>query len=187
MIYFLNNITINGEFSANIDPFGTDEFQINVNISVSVDKLLLYSGCHLNPFEVNLNDGLVFFNVMLNDTGTLDIPMNITIKYNEYKYENINLWWFDPDADGGNGAWEVVAFTDLGDGKIIAFVDHTSVFALTGTEIPLQWKNWNWNWNWNLDLTPPPPPPSEISFGFFFLIFAAIGIIGLAIYKKRKI
>ncbi|MHA1491222.1 MAG: hypothetical protein ACTSRI_16430 [Promethearchaeota archaeon] len=186
VFYFLNNITINGEHSAKIYPFGTDEFQITVNISVSADKLLLYSGFHRNPFDVDLKDGLVFIDVMLNDTGARDPPINITIKYNEYKYENINLWWFNRLADGGNGAWEVVAFTDLGDGKIIAFVDHTSVFALTGTEIPPQW-NWNWNWNFDFDLSQPPPTPSEISFGYFFLIFGAIGIIGLAIYKKRKI
>jgi hypothetical protein len=136
VIFYKNSTIINGAYDFEIEPYGTDEFTINVNISVSADTHLLYAGMDRNPSMVTLNGGLLFIDLFLNETNNLEGLINITIDYNILEYGNINTWWFNMSADEGNGAWEEIPYTYLGAGKLEVSVDHTSFFALTGTSFP---------------------------------------------------
>jgi hypothetical protein len=136
VLFYKNSTVINGAYDFEIEPYGTDEFYVNVNISVSDDTHLLYAGMDQNPVNVTLNDGLLFIDLFLNETNNLDGLINITIDYNVLKYNNINTWWFNMSADEGNGAWEEIPYTYLGVGKLEVSVNHTSFFALTGTSFP---------------------------------------------------
>jgi len=136
VLFYKNSTVINSVYDFDIEPYGTDEFTINVNISVSADTHLLYAGMDQNPVGATLNDGLLFIDLFLNETSNLVDLINITIDYNVSKYGNINTWWFNMSADEGNGVWEEIPFIDLGAGKLEVSVNHTSFFALTGTPFP---------------------------------------------------
>ncbi len=64
----------------------------------------------------------------------IHLPLNITIQYDANKFETVKVWWFNSSADGGKGSWEELSFVDLGNGVILISLNHTSVFAMTGTE-----------------------------------------------------
>ncbi len=134
--FYKNSTVINGAYDFEIEPYGTDDFTINVNISVSDDTHLLYAGMDRNPTNVSLNDGLLFIDLFLNETNNLEGLLNITIDYNVLEYGNIKTWWFNMSADEGNGAWEEIPYTYLGAGKLEVSVNHTSFFALAGTSFP---------------------------------------------------
>ncbi len=135
-LYYKNSTIISGPSDFEIEPYGTDEFNVYVNISVSADTLLLFAGMHFNPTNITLNEGLLFFDLFLNDTNNLQGLVNITIDYDTVKYRNLKMWWFDMAADGGKGQWVNVPFTDLGGGTLEVLVDHVSFFALTGNSRP---------------------------------------------------
>ena len=136
VLFYKNSTVINGAYDFEIEPYGTDEFSVNVNISVSDDTHLLYAGMDQNPTNETLKDGLLFIDLFLNETNNLEGLINITIDYNALKYDNINTWWFNMSANEGDGAWEEIPYTYLGVGKLEVSVNHTSFFALTGTSYP---------------------------------------------------
>lgn len=165
--YFKNSEVISGMYNFNIEPYGTTEFQVDVNITVSEDTHLLYAGLDHNPTNKNLTNTLLVLDVFLNETSNLVGELNIIITYDPLKYEFLELWWFNYSADGGMGAWEKIAFVDLGNGTIIISTDHLSLFALVeGTE---------------------GPGEEIIPFGTFYVFFMILSIIGLIIYLKRKL
>ena len=134
--FYKNSTIINSAYNFEIEPYGTDDFTINVNISVSDDTHLLYAGMDQNPTMVSLNDGLLFIDLFLNETNNLEGLINITIDYNVLKYGYINTWWFNMSADEGNGAWEEIPYTYLGAGKLEISVSNSTFFALTGISFP---------------------------------------------------
>ncbi len=135
-LYYKNSTIISGPYDFEIEPYGTDEFNVNVNISVSADTHLLFAGMHMNPTNITLNEGLLFIDLFLNDTNNLQGLVNITIMYDDAKFRYLNMWWFNMTADGGKGAWTQIPFTDLGGGTLEVLVDHVSFFALTGNSRP---------------------------------------------------
>ncbi len=136
VMFYKNSTIINGDYNFEIEPYGTDEFQANVNMSVSGDTLLLFAGMNLNPTNVTLDDGLLFIDLFLNDTDNLQGLVNITIDYDNAKYRNIKLWWFNMSAYGGIGDWIEIPYTVPGAGKLEVLVDHVSFFALSGNSLP---------------------------------------------------
>ncbi len=168
-----------------LTPVGMSGFEITVNITVSSDTTFIFSAFIQQAFQSAMPFTIFYLDLWLN-ISSISGFVNITITYDSVVFGNIELWWFNESANEGQGEWQQVPIGINGD-TITITLDHLSLYSLTGERI---W-NWNWNWNWNFDLDlsqpPPPQPPSEIPFGYFFLIFMAIGIIGLVIYKKRKI
>lgn len=162
---------------------------VSINISVVNNALFLYSGFPYNPTNKSLNNALLFLDFMINDSSSLDqtnfAPINITILYNADAYENIKIYWYNT-SQGENGVWELIPFVDLGKGKILITINHTSILGFTGT----------------LKQVPPTPGDDDdddeegdgkkeeeapgIPFGNFYLLFIAIGIISILVYKKRK-
>lgn len=122
-----------------LEPYTTDDIDVNLTIALNDDTRVFFSAFNENPSDVNLDDGIIFMNLGLNDTNNLDTiyedPINITIQYNASLYENVKTFWFNSSANDGAGAWEEIPFTDLGNGIIVISIDHTSYFALCSTEI----------------------------------------------------
>lgn len=136
VLFYKNSTIINGAYDFEIEPYGTDEFTIHINMSVSDDTHLLYAGMDQNPVNITLNNGLLFIDLFLNETNNLEGFINITIDYDYIKYRYVKTWWFNMSADEGNGAWEEIPYTYLGAGKLEVSVNHTSFFALTGNSLP---------------------------------------------------
>jgi len=135
-LYYKNSTIISGPYDFEIEPYGTDEFNVYVNISVSAKTLLLFAGMHFNPTNITLDESLLFIDLFLNNTNNLQGLVNITLNYDETKYGNLKMWWFDMAADEGKGVWIQIPFIDLGGGTLEVLVDHVSFFALTGTSLP---------------------------------------------------
>lgn len=158
-----------------------EEFLVSIDIAFDDNTLLLFAGFENNSFNVNLDNGQFFFDIMVNATAnlnqTLEYPINITLTFDEDAWENVKIMWFNMSGDGGNGTWVEIPYTNLGNGVILISINHTSVFAFTATA-----------------KTPPEPPgPPEppdpgapIPFGDTFLLFAIISIIGLIFYTIKK-
>ncbi len=135
-LFYKNSTIINGDYDFDIEPYGEDEFSVHVNMSVAEDTHLLFAALDRNPSNIMLDDGLLFIDLFLNDTDNLQGLVNITIDYDNAKYRNINLWWFDRSAYGGIGDWIEISYTDLGSGTLEVLVDHVSFFALSGNSLP---------------------------------------------------
>jgi len=175
VIYYKNWAIINGDYGFFIDILSGDitDIDILVNISVSADTLLLFSGFPDNPFNETLEDALIFIDVMVNDTNNLvttNGAINITFDYDPSQYEDIAIWYFNTTSM----AWEEVPYIILGSGKIMITVNHSSIFAVAGSIIG-----------------PPeiPEVPDEepmVPFGFTFILFAILSMIGIIIYTNKK-
>jgi len=111
-----------------INPLDTYDFTINVSLELSQDTIVIYSSLNANPIQHSLLNGLLFIEILLNDTQNL-IQLNITITYKGSEtLENLKGWWFNVPQ----GAWNIAPITV--DGNVIFLsVDHASIFALSGT------------------------------------------------------
>jgi len=168
MVYYsLNSEVISGMHNFNIEPYGTSDFQVAANITVSEETHLLYAGLDYNPTNITLPNTVLVLNVFLNETNNLVGDINITITYDPVKYKSLEVWAFNYNADGGIGAWEKIDFISQVNGTIIISVDHLSLFALVELE----------------EIT----PEEIIPFGMFYVLFMILGIIGLTAYSKRKL
>ena len=170
MVYYnMNSEVISGMYNFNIEPYGTSDFQVAANITVSEDTHLLYAGLDYNPTNKTLPNTFLVLNVFLNETSNLVGEVNLAITYDPLKYESLEVWGFNYAADGGMGAWEKIDFIQPVNGTIIISVDHLSLFALVEAE-------------------PEEPEPEEIiPFGNFYVLFMILSIIGLIAYSKRKL
>ena len=183
-VIYYKNATILGTGIHTIKLGVVDIFNITINIGVNSESLLLFAGIENNPFNVTLNNGHLFIDIMLNVSAnldqTLDGPINITITYDTSKLENVKIMWFNMSSAGGNGTWEEVPFIDLGNGVILISVNHTSIFAFTATVVTTEDET-------DGDDDEGPSEPGAIPFGHYYIIFMAITMIALVIIKKRKI
>ncbi|MBD3210978.1 MAG: hypothetical protein GF311_00070 [Candidatus Lokiarchaeota archaeon] len=162
---------VDGEDSFQITDIGTgQDFDIDVDISVSEISQMMYSGSSKNSVHLKLNEALLFLDISLNKSDNLS-NLNLTIHYNNQKYEDIEAWWFNQSADDGFGKWEKISYTDLGDGTITFSVDHLSLFSLSGSEI---------------DQAPDGDDTPYIPFGYYFLIYLTIATILGIIHTARK-
>ncbi|MFX0187997.1 MAG: nitrous oxide reductase family maturation protein NosD [Candidatus Hodarchaeota archaeon] len=173
-----------------IEPYGVDNVDVNISIALIDDTKVFFSAFNETPTYDPLDNEIVFIELELNDTDNLDqtheAPINITIIFDRNKYNNIKVCWFNSDANDGDGAWEEIQFTDLGNGLIVVSINHTSIFALTG-EIK------------SFDFFPISSSKSDVDDGIdyiniFILLILAIIICSLSIitatsmhyYKTRS-
>ncbi len=192
LMYFKFGEVLNGFYDFEIEPYGTDDFTIDVNISVLEDTLLTYASTNMNPTNTTLDDGQLFIDLFLNESN-LNAPINASIVDILSKYENMRAWWFNESANIGRGAWEKVNITRIGNEFLIS-VNHTSIFAFTADVKEPPDLGGNPNWNWNLDFNFPeleePTPADEIPLAMILLLVGGIGgalaIIGIAMYLRRK-
>ncbi|MFX1258874.1 MAG: hypothetical protein ACFFAN_13535, partial [Promethearchaeota archaeon] len=192
VIYYLNNKTINGQFDFEIEPYGTNDFDVSINISVFKDTLLLFASFCQNPTRNTLSNDLLFIDIFLNDTDHLNPPVNITIEYDHDKYKDykITILWYNRSAKDGEGAWEIVEVTDLGNGKILISVNHASIFSLIGTKKDPESPDGDGD---DDDGGDEKNPAQRLSFVTIVIITASItgliGIIGIVILiiKKKRI
>ena len=122
LLFYKNSTIINGDYDFDIEPYGTDEFSVHVNMSVIEDTHLLFAALDRNPSNTTLDEALLFIDLFLNNTNNLQGLVNITIMYDDAKFRYLNMWWFDIAADGGRGEWVNVPFTDLGGGTLEVLV-----------------------------------------------------------------
>ncbi|MFX0189023.1 MAG: nitrous oxide reductase family maturation protein NosD [Candidatus Hodarchaeota archaeon] len=119
-----------------IEPYGVDNIDVNLSIALNDTTAVLFSAFNNNTSDVPLDNGLIFMNLQLNESDnlnqTFDAPINITLKIDVNKYKAINTFWFNESANGGQGAWIEIPFTDLSNGIIVISLNHTSLFALNG-------------------------------------------------------
>lgn len=178
MVYYnMNSEFISEIHNFNIEPYGTSDFQVAANITVSGDTHLLYAGLDYNPTNITLPNTVLVLNVFLNETNNLVGDINITITYDPVKYESLEVWAFNYTANGGMGAWEKIDFIQPVNGKIIISVDHLSLFALVGIII---------------DLPYTPPAAEEIPLEVIIIVSVIGGVVVIAVAvvismrRKRK-
>jgi len=167
--YYMNSEVISGMHNFNIVPYGTTDFQVAADITVSEDTHLLYAGMDYNPTNKTLPNTCLVLNVFINESSNLVGNLNMTITYDHLKYDSLEVWGFNYAADGGSGAWEKIDFIQPANGTIIISVDHLSLFALVEAGAS------------------EPAPEESIPFGNFYILFMIFSIIGLIVYSKRKI
>ena len=158
-LYYKNSTIIEGRYNFNIIPYGTTEFDINVEISVSEVTHLLFAGLVDNPTYAPLKNGLLYIDLLINKSSNLEGLVTITINFDVNKYKAVEVWWYNLNTL----VWEKIDFVDLGDGKILISVDHLGIFAIVQID---------------------KEEPNIIPFGNYYLIYLAISIIGLIFYKK---
>jgi len=139
-VIFYKNATVLAVGTHTIELGIVDTFNITIDIGLDADSLLLFAGILNNPFNVSLDNGFLFIDIMLNDSANLDQaldgPINITIPPEVDIWDNVTIMWFNMSGDDGNGTWVEIPFTDLGNGVIVISINHTSVFAFTGSIPP---------------------------------------------------
>jgi len=129
------NVSVLEEETITLNELGQDKkFYVNINISVSNTTKLISSGSYLNPTYLKLKDSLLFLDLTLNRTDSLN-DINISIYCHGETFDNNNLWWFNHSGNDGLGSWQEIIFTEIDDSTIKFNVDHLSVFALNGTTI----------------------------------------------------
>ncbi len=168
---------------------GSSEFNITMDIKVNDTTHLLTSAMSINPLvNHTLSSGVLFFDIWINETDNLnapnvDAPINITIDYDKSKYKNMKLYWFNQSLmDPENGEWLEIPFTDYGNGTIVFSVNHTSIFAFTNVIAQVKYLIFG-----DDDDDDDDNDELAIPIGNYYLIFIAIAIIGLIIYKKREL
>ena len=178
MVYYnMNSEFISEIHNFNIEPYGTSDFQVAVNITVSGDTHLLYAGLDYNPTNITLPNTCLVLNVFLNETSNFAGELNMTITYDPQKYESLEVWGFNYTANSGSGAWEKIEFIQPVNGKIIISVDHLSLFALVGVII---------------DLPYTPQAAEEIPLEVIIIVSVIGGVVVIAvavvisIRRKRK-
>ena len=187
-MYQKNTTIIDSTHSIDIIPLSTSGFNVTLDISVIDSTQLFYSAFDINPINTSSgigNYGALFIDVMVNNTGNLDQtgtnfqPINITIEFDHTKYKNVYIYYFNTSSKSASEAWHLIPFVTLESGKIMFTVNHTSIFVFT-----------------NIPLLPPRDDDDDdddddeapiIPIGNYYLIFIAIAVIGLVIYKKREI
>jgi len=167
-----------------METLGTDDFNVTLKISVTADTDLLYSAFNINPINISLSYGALFIDVWVNNSDNLDqtnfAPINITIEFDPAQYKNMKLYWFNvTNPEDPLEVWQAIPFTNYGNGTIFFTVNHTSIFVFTN--IPLYIIIGDGD-----DDDDDDDKPAQIPFGNSYLIFLAIGIIGLIIYTRRK-
>ncbi|MFX0186411.1 MAG: nitrous oxide reductase family maturation protein NosD [Candidatus Hodarchaeota archaeon] len=119
-----------------IEPYSVDNIDVNISIALNNYTEVIFSAFDDDISEVPLDKGLIFMNLQLNDTDNLnqklDTPINITLKYDVRMYKILNAFWFNESANGGQGGWVEIPFSDNNNGIIVISLNHTSLFALNG-------------------------------------------------------
>ena len=187
LLYRKNSTIIDGTIlELDISPFGTEAFNITLNISVTAESHLLTSAFNINPTNITGeidNYGVLFIDIWLNDTSkldfTLDAPINVSIEYDSAVYKNMKLWYWN--ITSLEETWKQMPFTDLGNGVIVFSVNYTAFFAFTNVPISILPSG-------DDDDDDDDKETVVIPFGNYYLLFLAIGVISLVYYyKKRKI
>ena len=186
-LYRKNMTIIDGTHSIDIKPFSTSGFEVTLNISVKSPTQLFYSAFDINPINTSSgisNYGVLFIDVMVNETKNLNqdnfAPINITIEFDGTKYKNVKLYYFNTTLESQLEVWHSIPFVSLESGKIMFTVNHTSIFAfinIPSAGIP----------SGGGDGDGKKKKEAAIPFGNYYLLFLALAIIGLVIYKKRKL
>ncbi|MFX1393854.1 MAG: nitrous oxide reductase family maturation protein NosD [Promethearchaeota archaeon] len=120
-----------------IEPYGVDNVDVGMAIALNHETEAIYSAFNDNSEKkAPLDDGLIFFNLQLNDTENLnqsiDAPIKFIFEFDSNKYVPLDVYWFNESANDKQGAWEKLAFIDLGNGKIFISVNYTLMFAIIG-------------------------------------------------------
>ena len=88
----------------------------------------------------------------------------------------MKLYYFN--VTDPNAVWQAIPFTDLGNGVIVFKVNHTSIFAFTNRPSTIIS---------SADDDDDDDDEPWIPIGNYYLIFIAIAVIGLVLYKKREL
>ncbi len=185
ILFFYKNYTAPLTIGKNTFSLHTfDLGSLSASINVSIDQItgFYHSGFPYNPTNQSISNALGFFDIFLEDDTDLDetyyAPINITFHYNHKTYKSVKVYWFNISADNDKGAWEELPIIDLGNGVIILSLNHTSIIAFTASKIYLP--------TGGGDDDDDEEKEAAIPFGNFYLLFLAIGIIGLLIFERRK-
>jgi len=189
-LYRKNITTINGFNSIDIYPLSLSGFNVTLNISVTDDTLLYHSAFGINPINTNKgigNYGVLFIDVMVNETGNLDqtnfTPINITIEFDPTTYKYVYIYYFNTTSEKADEAWQPLSYVTLGSGRIMFTVEHTSIFVFTNIPPSLI----RGLIGGDDDDDDDDDEAQIIPIGNYYLIFLALAVIGLIIYKKREI
>ena len=170
-----------------INTFSLHTFDLDVsaviNISVVQISSLFHSGFPYNPTNQSISNALGFFDIFIQDETDLDqtnfAPINITFYYDHTTYKSVKVFWFNLSAGNHKGAWEEIPIKNLGNGAIVVSLNHTSIIVFTASKI-VSLRSGGGNGD-DDDKKEPAIP-----YGNFYLLFIAIGIIGLIIIERRK-
>ncbi len=143
MIYLQNNINLedNSETQINFEPYDIWEMQVAVDIATINSATLLYSAFPYNPTNTTANNAFMFLDLLINDTNSLNqihnTPINVTVNFNQDRYKNLEVWWFNMSGNEINGTWVQILANNPEEGVVTFSVNHTSVFVVNGTIINL--------------------------------------------------
>jgi len=187
IMFYYKNLTSLQEIKPNINSFSLHTFDLgslsaSINISVEQMSGLFHSGFPYNPTNQSISNALGFFDIFMQHETDLDqtyfAPINITFYYDHTTYKSVKVFWFNMSADNHKGAWEEIPIKNFGNGVIVITLNHTSIIVFTASKIV------------SLPSDDGDDDDDEkeaaIPFGNFYLLFIAIGIIGLIIYDRRK-
>ncbi len=188
-LYRKNTTIIDSTHSIDIIPLSTSGFAVTLNISVTDKTQLFYSAFDINPINTSSgigNYGLLFIDVMVNESGNLDQlgtsfqPINITIEFDHTKYKNMKIYYFNTSFESQIEAWTQIPYVILADGIIMFTVNYSSIFVFTNVPISILPSG--------DDDDDDDDEVAVIPFGNYYLLFLAVGVISLVYYyKKRKI
>jgi len=188
-LYRKNMTIIDSIHSIDIIPLSTSGFGVTLNISVIGKTQLFYSAFDINPINTTKgigNYGLLFIDVMVKESSNLDQagtnfqPINITIDFDHTIYKYVKIYYFNTSSENRFEIWKPIPYIKLADGKIMFTVNYSSIFVFVN--VPLT----------SLILVGDDDDDDDegapaIPIGNYYLIFIAIAVIGLVIYKKREL
>ncbi|MFX1444655.1 MAG: hypothetical protein ACFFHV_14675 [Promethearchaeota archaeon] len=162
-------------------PSGMASFNVSIHINMTEDTKLVFTGFSKQPIQTSLSNALFYFDIWFNRTNVdslLSEPINISVIYKgSTKYSNIKIYFYNETSK----AWELVSFSLINNVFEISLT-HASLFAFTGvtpSTFPTGGGGGGGDNNKEKE--------AAIPFGNYYLIFLALAVIGLVIYKKRKL
>ena len=139
VMYYKNSTIVNGADNLfEFTPYGLEgEIKIKLIISVSTPTQILFSAFHYLPIEDQLENGLIYIDIWLNDTSSL-IEMKISIIY-EGILSNPNMQKLQL---GPSVYWTQISHV-VNDKKVeimesgLSFTSSYTIYGLSGVYVPL--------------------------------------------------
>lgn len=152
------------------------DFNFTIDLELNSSTEVSFTAFYESPIEDEaLSDSIIYFDLFITNSSAIEFPINITIEIPATS-KTIKVFYYNDATE----KWEAVDYTRVGN-IITIQLDHASIFSITA-KAPSR------------GIIPGAADDDDddddkeeiIPFGNFYLLFIAIGIIGLVIYTKRK-
>jgi len=145
-VTFLVNLTSKPLFAGNNTfEIDTDCYNYDINVSLGLtltnSTTVFYSCSNENPSNYYLNNHLIFLELIVNDSDTIEGDVKFIINFNNARYFDLDFWVMNYNFVEDIGVWEKLEGSQKDIGYFVINYNHLSVFAISEGKFPLRYNN----------------------------------------------